>query len=205
MASTLLELTSNGIFCPTAGVFIDPWEPVDRAIITHVHSDHARPGSRHYMVHDDSVVLLRHRLGEVSVQSVPYGEVVNINGVSFSLHPAGHMLGSAQVRVAYHDEVWCVSGDYKLEDDNFSKPFETIRCNVFVTESTFGLPVYKWPSQQNVYEEIATWWKENKLQGKTSVLTGYSLGKMQRLIVNVLPLLTDGSDKSKVYAHGAVF
>jgi putative mRNA 3-end processing factor len=205
MAETLLELKSNGIYCPRAGVYIDPWEPVDKAIITHVHSDHARPGNGHYLVQNDSVVMLRHRLGEVSFQSLRYKEVLNINGVQFSFYPAGHMLGSAQVRVVFKDEVWCVSGDYKLQDDHFCVPFEPVRCNVFVTESTFGLPVYRWPPQQSVYEEIAQWWKENKIQGKTSILTGYSLGKMQRLIVNVLPLMARYDADAKVFAHGAVF
>lgn len=203
MVGALLELKSNGIYCPKAGVYIDPWEPVDRAIITHVHSDHARPGSKHYLVHHDSVVMLRYRLGEVSFQSVDYGEEFVINGVKFSLHPAGHMLGSSQVRVEYGGEVWCVSGDYKLQDDGFSKPFEPVLCHAFVTESTFGLPVYKWAPQEKLYEEIAGWWKENQLIEKASVLTGYSLGKMQRLIANVVPLIQN--DGGKVFAHGAIF
>jgi putative mRNA 3-end processing factor len=203
MASTLLELKSNGIYCPKAGVYIDPWEPVDRAIITHVHSDHARPGSGHYLVHSDSVVMLQHRLGDVSYQAVGYDEKISINGVDFSLHPAGHMLGSAQVRVEYNGEVWCVSGDYKLQDDGFCAPFEPVRCHSFITESTFGLPVYKWGPQQRLYEEIASWWEENRMLEKACVLTGYSLGKMQRLITNVLPLTE--SHPGKVFAHGAVF
>jgi putative mRNA 3-end processing factor len=203
--ATLLELKTNGIYCPQAGVYIDPWEPVDRAIITHVHSDHARPGSKHYLIQSDSAVMLQHRLGNVSFQTVEYKETITINGVHFSLHPAGHMLGSAQVRVEYNDEVWCVSGDYKLQDDAFSAPFEPVRCNSFVTESTFGLPVYKWAPQQKIYEEIALWWKENRLLEKASVLTGYSLGKMQRLIVNVLPLAADIIGEAKVFAHGAIF
>jgi putative mRNA 3-end processing factor len=205
MATALLELGRRGIYCPRAGVYIDPWEPVDRAIITHVHSDHARPGCGNYLVHHDSVVMLQHRLGEVSFQSVDFGKPVILNGVSVSLHPAGHMLGSAQVRVEYGGEAWCVSGDYKLQDDNFSAAFEPVRCHVFVTESTFGLPVYKWPSQQEVYEQIALWWKENRVLGKSSVLTGYAIGKMQRIIANVLPLAGEQFGEARVFAHGAVF
>jgi putative mRNA 3-end processing factor len=205
MATTLLELGSKGISCPRAGVYIDPWESVDRAVITHIHSDHARPGCGQYLIHHDSAVMLQHRLGNVSFQSVGYGEQVIINGVSISLHPAGHMLGSAQVRVEYNGEVWCVSGDYKLQDDTFSAAFEPVRCNVFITESTFGLPVYKWLPQQSVYEEIALWWKENRMLGKASVLTGYALGKMQRLIANVLPLAGENFGDAAVFAHGAVF
>jgi len=203
--ATLLELKSNGIYCPQAGVYIDPWEPVDRAIITHVHSDHARPGSKHYLVHADSAVMLKHRLGDVSVQTVEYKEPVTINGVHFSLYPAGHMLGSAQVRVEYNGEIWCVSGDFKIQDDGISAPFEPVKCHSFVTESTFGLPVFKWVPQQKLYEEIVLWWKENLLMDKASVLTGYSLGKMQRLIANVLPLAGEVIGKVNVFAHGAIF
>lgn len=200
MPTQLLQFTSSGIYCPDAGIFIDPWKPVDRAIITHAHSDHARFGNKHYLAHKDSEAILRLRLGEdISLQTLQYSEPVVINGIKFSLHPAGHILGSAQVRVERNGEVWVASGDYKIEDDGFSAPFEVVRCNTFITESTFGLPIYKWASQRVVMNEILEWWKQNQLEGKASVLMGYALGKIQRLIVNLQPF------PGPVFAHGAVF
>jgi len=200
MSSPLLQFTSSGIFCPDAGVYIDPWKPVDRAIITHAHSDHARPGNRNYLAHKDSESILRLRLGEdISLQTVAYHEPIDINGIRFSLHPAGHIVGSAQVRVERSGEVWVASGDYKIQDDGFSGPFEVVKCNTFITESTFGLPIYKWPAQKLVMDEIRGWWQQNQVEGKASVLMGYALGKIQRLIVNLQPFI------GPVFAHGAVF
>ncbi|MEP7263738.1 MAG: ligase-associated DNA damage response exonuclease [Bacteroidota bacterium] len=200
MNSSLLQLTGKSIYCERADVHIDPWIPVDRAIITHAHSDHARSGSKNYLSHKHSAAILRLRLGaDISLQTVEYGEQFNINGVTFSLHPAGHIIGSAQVRVEYKGEVWVFSGDYKTEDDHFSAPFETVKCNVFITESTFGLPIYKWQSQKKVFDEINAWHRKNKENGKTSLLMGYSLGKMQRILKNI------SIDDEQIFAHGAVF
>lgn len=200
MPGQLLQFTSSGIYCPDAGIYIDPWKPVDKAIITHAHSDHARIGNKSYLAHKDSEAILRLRLGEdISLQTVDYNEPVVINGIKFSMHPAGHILGSAQIRVERNGEVWVASGDYKIEDDGFSAPFETVKCNAFITESTFGLPIYKWPTQRQVMDEILGWWKQNQLEGKASVLMGYALGKIQRLIVNLQPFI------GPVFAHGAVF
>ena len=197
---SLLQFTSKSIYCPPADVHIDPWIPVDRAIITHAHSDHAKPGSKNYLAHKDSEAILRMRLGEdISLQCVNYGETFMINGVQFSLHPAGHVIGSSQVRVEYNNEVWAVSGDYKLEDDNFCEPFEPVRCNVFVTESTFGLPIYKWHSQETVMNDISQWLQRNKDEGKASILMGYALGKMQRILKNLY------TGDTPLLAHGAVY
>ncbi len=199
-SNALLQFTSSGIYCPAAGVHIDPWNPTDLAIITHAHSDHAKWGSRHYLAHKDSESILRLRLGEeISLQTVSYGEKVSINGVQFSLHPAGHVIGSSQIRVEHQGEVWVASGDYKVQNDNFSAPFESIKCHTFISESTFGLPIYKWPTQNDVMNEIKKWWKQNQAQGKASVLMGYALGKMQRLIKNLQPF------EIPVFAHGAVY
>ena len=179
----LLELTNKGIYCPQADVYIDPHRRVENAIITHAHSDHARPGSSHYLAHKDSEAMLRMRLGEqISLRTVDYGETFTINGVKFSLHPAGHIIGSAQIKVAYKDEVWVAAGDYKLHDDGFCPKYEQVKCNVFITESTFGLPIYKWQPQQEVMQDISAWINTNNQQQTTSVLMGYTLGKMQRLI-----------------------
>jgi putative mRNA 3-end processing factor len=196
----LLTFTGKSIYCPLADIHIDPCIPVERAIITHAHSDHAKWGSKHYLAHKDSESILRLRLGEsISLQTINYGERVTIRGVHFSLHPAGHIIGSAQVRVEYKGEVWVVSGDYKLEDDKFCTPFETVKCNVFITESTFGLPIYKWQPQQTVFSEMDAWHLKNKSEGKSSVLMGYSLGKMQRILKNI------NNGNEPIFAHGAVY
>ncbi len=196
----LLEFTSKGIYCPQADVFIDPVRRVDNAIITHAHGDHTVRGCSHYLAHKHSEAMLRMRLGEqISLRTVEYGESFSVRGVKFSLHPAGHIIGSAQIRVEYNGQVWVVSGDYKLQNDNFCTPFEPVKCNVFITESTFGLPVYQWQPQQIVMDQIAGWISRNKSAGKTSVLMGYSLGKMQRLLVN-LPVSND-----IVYAHNVIY
>ena len=197
---SLLQFTGKSIHCAAADFHIDPWQPVDRAIITHAHSDHARIGSKHYLAHRESEPILRLRLGaDISLQTVEYNEPVFINGVKITLHPAGHIIGSAQIRVENKGEVWVASGDYKLEDDKFCTPFESVRCNTFITESTFGLPIYKWKSQQVVFNEIEEWIALNKTNGKTSILMGYSLGKMQRILHNLnLP-------DEPIYAHGAIY
>jgi putative mRNA 3-end processing factor len=173
---------------------------VDRAIITHAHSDHARWGSKKYLAHKDSEVILRMRLGQdISLQTANYNESFFVNGVRFSLHPAGHIIGSAQVRVEYKGEVWVASGDYKLENDNFCAPFEPVKCNVFITESTFGLPIYKWQPQREIFTEINEWHSRNKSEGKASLLMGYALGKMQRILKNI------NTGDGPVLAHGAVY
>ncbi|HMT28807.1 MAG TPA: ligase-associated DNA damage response exonuclease [Bacteroidia bacterium] len=201
MNSPLIQFTGKSLYCPIADVHIDPWIPVDRAIITHAHSDHAKWGSKNYLAHKHSEPILRMRLGnDINLQTVEYGESFTINGVRFSLHPAGHIIGSAQVRAEYKGEVWVASGDYKLEDDNFCAPFETVKCNVFITESTFGLPIYKWQKQEKIFDEINSWKAKNESEGKASLLMGYSLGKMQRILKNIAI-----SENETIYAHGAVF
>jgi putative mRNA 3-end processing factor len=196
----VLQFTDKGIYCPAGDFYIDPWQPVQRAIITHAHSDHARVGSQHYLCHHDSVALLRLRLGEdISVQGAAFGESIRYNGVTISLHPAGHIIGSAQIRVQQDNEVWVVSGDYKVEDDGISGQFEPVSCNVFITESTFGLPIYNWEPQAVIFDNVKQWITENQQAGKHSVLLGYSLGKAQRLLYN----LKDVTEQ--IWAHGAVY
>lgn len=194
----LLEFTENGIYCAKADIYIDPWKPVKYAIITHGHADHSRFGNTNYLCHTLSKPIIEHRLGDISIEAIDYGEKRVINGVEFSLHPAGHIIGSAQVRVAYKGEVWVASGDYKLENDGISTPFESVKCDVFITECTFGLPVFNWRPQQEVFSDINAWWKKNQDEGKVSLLSGYSLGKAQRIIANVEESL------GKIYTHGAI-
>lgn len=196
----LLIFNDKGIYCPQADVYIDPWRGVDKALITHAHADHARFGSKAYLSHRLSVPIMKHRLGaDINIQAVEYGEPLTINGVEFSFHPAGHIPGSAQIRAAYRGEVWVVSGDYKLSDDGLSTPFEPVACQHFITESTFGLPVYRWPDQQQVFDEINLWWRENQAAGKVSLVGAYSLGKAQRILKGL------DQDLGSVWAHGAVY
>lgn len=195
----MLTFTESGIFCPQGNFYLDPWKPVDHAIITHAHSDHARWGSKHYLTHTDSVPLLRLRLGEGSYQSATWNEPLMINGVKVSLHPAGHIIGSSQVRVEYQGEVWVFTGDYKTTNDGISGMFEPVRCNTFITESTFALPIYKWKSQETVYEEMRQWINHNREQGRASVFIAYSLGKAQR-VIDAIHQTTDD-----IYVHGAIW
>ena len=194
----LLQTTTKGIYCAAAKIFIDPWMPVDYALITHGHSDHSRWGHKKYLCTDLAAPAIRYRLGDINLETVKYNETKTINGVKFSFHPAGHIPGSAQIRVEYKGEVWVASGDYKLENDGLSTPFEPVRCHSFITESTFGLPVFKWRPQEEIFAEINDWWRSNAAAGKTSFLTSYSLGKSQRVL--------RGLDTSigKIYTHAAI-
>jgi putative mRNA 3-end processing factor len=168
-------------------VYLDPWRPVTRALITHAHSDHARPGSARYLAHHKSVPVLHQRLGTASeqVQGIEYGEVVNIRGVHFSFHPAGHVPGSAQILVEAQGERWVFSGDYKIEADGVSTPFEPVLCNTFISECTFGLPIFRWRPQAEIFQEIHSWWRLNADAGVSSVLCAYSLGKAQRVLAHL--------------------
>ena len=195
----LIEFTDKGLYCPPGDFYIDPWQGVNRAVITHAHSDHARWGSKYYLCHHYSKPLLQYRLGPNQYESIGWRETVYMNGVRITLFPAGHIIGSSQVRVEYNDEIWVVSGDYKLENDGISGEFETVKCHHFITESTFGLPIYKWKPQQEIYSGIQNWIRRNQVAGKTSVLIAYSLGKAQRL----LQPLAEVADT--IFAHGAVY
>lgn len=198
MRKPLLEFTDKGIYCSAARVYLDPWRPVDKAIITHGHADHSRAGHKKYVTHHHNVPIIKHRLGSISVKGMPWGEPFTINGVRFSLHPAGHIIGSSQVRVEHKGEVWVFSGDYKLEDDGVATAYEPIACHTFITECTFGLPAFKWLPQQKVFSDINQWWHQNKTEGKTSVLFGYTLGKAQRLLKYLDPSI------GRIFTHTAV-
>lgn len=182
----LLTYTAAGLYCERGDFYIDPQRVVRKAIITHGHSDHARAGMKHYLCHTDSAQILRQRLGKkIALHTLPYGEQLVINGVRVSLHPAGHLLGSAQVRVEYGGDVWVASGDYAMLPDATCEPFEPVRCRTFITETTFGLPIYRWPQPQEVFESINRWWRQNAAEGVTSVMYAYSLGKAQRVMAGV--------------------
>lgn len=194
----LIQRTPKGLYCAAGDFFIDPWAPVNKAIITHAHSDHARTGSQQYLCHHHSVPLLQLRLGNHAYKGIAWNQPVHINGVSVSLHPAGHIIGSSQVRIAYKGEVWVVSGDYKLENDGLSGAFEPVTCHTFVTESTFGLPIYTWQPQAAVYAQMQQWVLNNQANGITSVLIAYSLGKAQRVVQALHPVA------KQIFVHGAI-
>jgi putative mRNA 3-end processing factor len=179
----------QGLYCPAGDFYIDPWRPVEHAVITHAHADHARSGHAHYLAAEPGLGLLRSRLGGVHLQGLAYGEVLVRHGVRVSLHPAGHVLGSAQVRIEHGGQVWVVSGDYFVSGAGDANPtcaaFEPQRCDCFITESTFGLPVFRWRTQAQVMAEVNAWWQGNAANGKCSLLLGYSLGKAQRLLAGL--------------------
>ncbi len=199
----LIVLRPEGLYCPPGRFFIDPWRPVERAVITHAHADHARRGHGAYLATAISGGVLRARLGDITLQGLAYGEAVLIDGVRVSLHPAGHVLGSAQVRVEHRGRVWVASGDYftsgHADDINATcPPFEPLRCDCFITESTFGLPIYRWRPQAEVLAQINAWWAGNAEAGRASLLLGYSFGKAQRLLAGVDAAI------GPIVAHGAV-
>jgi putative mRNA 3-end processing factor len=197
---TLLRLAERGLYCAAGDFYIDPWQPVERAVITHAHGDHARWGSDSYLCSREGEGVLRTRLGaDAAIQPLAWGEPATLDGVRVSLHPAGHILVSAQVRVQYRGEVWVASGDYKTDPDPTCTPFELQRCHTFITESTFGLPIYRWREDAEVFGQITDWWRTNRDGGRASVLFGYALGKAQRLLAGLA-----GNDVGPVYTHGAV-
>ena len=189
----VLNLTSSGLYCAAGDFYIDPWRKVGRALITHGHSDHASKGHRAYLCTSGTAPVLRHRLG-VSAQAVGYGQRLQIGAASVSFHPAGHVPGSAQIRVEVAGEVWVVSGDYKLEADGLSETFEPVSCHTFISECTFGLPIFHWRPQAMIFAEIRDWWQANRAAGRISAIAAYSLGKAQRLLAGLAdgpgPVLT---------------
>ena len=197
--SPLVQLNPQGLYCAEGDFYVDPWLPVENAFITHGHSDHAREGSRNYFSSEKCLPILNYRLGsDISARGVPYGEKVKQGNVWVSFHPAGHILGSAQVCIESAYEVLVVSGDYKRDPDPTCDPFEVVQCDTFITEATFGLPIYKWPATEIVAKEILDWWTGNKEKKIASVLYCYSLGKAQRILAE-LSKFTDET----VYVHGS--
>ncbi|NML14768.1 ligase-associated DNA damage response exonuclease [Azohydromonas caseinilytica] len=203
-ARDLVVERPQGLYCPPGDFYIDPWQPVERAVITHAHADHARRGHARYLASAEGEGVLRARMGaDIELQALHWGEVVEHRGVCISLHPAGHVLGSAQVRLEHTGQVWVVSGDYWLsgheaEANPTCTPFEPVRCDCFITESTFGLPIYRWQPQAALFAEINAWWADNAAAGRASVLMGYAFGKAQRLLAGVDAAI------GPIVVHGAV-
>lgn len=195
----LVDLREHGLYCAAGDFYIDPWDPVERALITHAHADHLHTGSQAYLTARRGEALVRARLGpDARIEPLDYGAVLALNGVHVSLHPAGHILGSAQARIEHRGEICVISGDYKLAADPTCIPFEPVACHTFVTESTFGLPVFRWPREENVLAEINAWWRANQAAERASVLFAYPLGKAQRVLAGI------DAEIGPIYTHGAV-
>lgn len=195
----VLTLTDDGLYCPAGGFHVDPWRPVERAVITHAHADHARPGSGRYLTSATGRGVLSRRVqSDAVIDTLDYGEATTIGDATVSLHPAGHLLGSAQVRIEHRGRVAVVTGDFKRDDDVTAAPFELVRCDLFVTESTFALPIYRWPDPAAVAVELNRWWRDNRERGETSIVYVYALGKAQRVLAALDPAV------GPILVHGAV-
>ena len=201
MKEPLLEFTSKGLYCAQGKFYIDPRYPVEQALITHAHADHAYAGHKKYLAHSDTLSILRYRLRQEQdhFYGIEYGETLLINGVKVSFHPAGHIIGSSQIRVEANNQIWVASGDYKMVDDGISIPFEPIACDVFITESTFGLPCFQWDPQESIFADIQQWRRHNQSLGLNSIIFGYALGKSQRVLNGIDPSI------GPVFAHGAIW
>lgn len=194
----MIELTPKGLYCRQGDFYLDPWQPVERALITHAHADHAHYGSKHYLAHPATAAIMRMRLGEVDIDELEYAKTLTLNGVGISFHPAGHILGASQIRLEFKGEVWVFSGDYKTDPDATCTAFEPLACHTFISESTFALPVFRWPDTHSVFADIHDWWRTNQQQGRASLLMAYSLGKAQRLLAGLDP------STGPIYVHGAI-
>jgi putative mRNA 3-end processing factor len=198
----LLRMTPAGLYCPAGDFYIDPWKPVQHAVITHAHSDHARTGNAHYLSASTSSALLRLRLGmDIDLQTLPYGESLTLNAAKLTFIPAGHILGSAQIRIDVRGKVALITGDYKLQRDATCESWEPVACQLMVTESTFGLPVFRWPATRHIIEQLVGWWKQNQQCGRTSVLLAYSVGKAQRILAE---LQQCSEEAGAIWVHGAM-
>jgi putative mRNA 3-end processing factor len=199
-SAPLVIATDRGLYCPRGDFHIDPWQPVQTAVITHAHGDHLRHGSARYVLASDGLRIAQHRLGSGNtVTPFAYGKPFRLGATEVSLHPAGHVLGSAQIRIEHAGEVWVVSGDYKRQLDPTCAAFEPLECDVFISEATFASPIYRWPSTGQVIEEIVRWWHANRERGVASALFCYALGKSQRVLAELLAVTSES-----VYVHGAV-
>ena len=196
----VIILTPKGLYCPAGDFYIDPWKPVDTALITHAHADHARPGSKHYHAAASGIGLLKKRLGQdTAIQAHDFGTNVQLGRAAASFHPAGHVLGSAQIRIEVDGEVWVISGDYKCDDDPSAERFEVVPCDVFISEATFALPIYRWDPIEQVMDQLMRWWEANAGSGKASVVFCYALGKAQRLLAE-----TARRSARPIFVHGAI-
>ncbi len=193
-----IEARPQGLYLPAADAWIDPTIPVDRALITHGHADHARPGHRAVLATAETLAIMAARYGPQSGQPIAYGAPLTMGGLSVRFVPAGHVLGSAQIVLEQRGERVVVSGDYKRRADPTCAPFEPVRCDIFISEATFGLPVFRHPPTEQVVERLLATLAADPAR---CVLVGaYALGKAQRLIAE---LRRAGHD-APIYLHGAM-
>ncbi len=196
----VVTLTPKGLYCPAGDFYIDPWKPVETALISHAHADHARPGSKQYHAAASGIGLLKKRLGQdTAIQAHDFADKVQLGDAVASFHPAGHVLGSAQIRIEVDGEVWVISGDYKCDDDPSAEAFEVVPCDVFITEATFALPIYRWDPIEEVMDQLMRWWEANAAAGKASVVFCYALGKAQRLLAEI-----GRRSERPIFVHGAI-
>jgi putative mRNA 3-end processing factor len=199
MTLPLLQPDERGLYCAAGDFHIDPWAPVPHAVITHAHGDHFARGCGAYLVAHEARHLFHVRLGaDAPITTLPYGQSQSINSVSVSFHPAGHILGAAQIRVEHRGEVWVASGDYKRQPDPTSAPFEVVRCHTFITEATFALPIYRWNVPQTTFDALNAWWRANAAQGMATLVYCYALGKAQRVLAHL------DTSIGKIFTHGSV-
>lgn len=196
---TLLQTTPEGLWCEAGGFHVDPWKPVETAVVTHAHADHATPGCGRYLASEHTLEVMRVRFDRtLSGEVIDWGDARELGTCRVSLHPAGHVLGSSQIRIEHRDEVWCVTGDYKREPDPSCEPFEQVECSTLLTESTFGLPVYRWEDSRRVFDEMNEWWRSNARRGRTTVFLAYAFGKAQRILSGLDPTI------GPIGIHGAL-
>lgn len=195
----LLIPTREGLWCEAGGFHVDPWRPVPLAVVTHAHADHATPGCGRYLASQNTLDVMRVRFSaDLDGEVIDWGTSRSLGGCSVSLHPAGHVLGSSQVRIAHRDEVWCVTGDYKCDADSSCEPFELVPCDTILSECTFGLPVYRWRDPADVFAEMNAWWRSNAERGRTTVFLAYAFGKAQRILSGLDP------DIGPIGIHGSL-
>ena len=177
----LITQRSQGLYCEPANVWIDPYKPVEKAIITHAHADHFTLGCREYICSIETGLLLRNRFGSnLNLKVFDYDKKFLINGIYFSLHPSGHILGSSQIRISAGSELWLVTGDLKRQKDKTCLSYEKLKTDFLICESTFGLPIFNWESTEKIINDITNW--VNQSEDSTSIIFCYSLGKAQRLL-----------------------
>ena len=198
--SDLIKYNKSGLYCKIADVWIDPNKPVKRALITHAHMDHFTFGCDEYISTYETAIILKDRIGkDINIKTYDYGKVFKINGTKISFHPSGHILGSSQIKFNFADEKWLITGDFKRQKDETCNEYEIVKTDYLISESTFGLPIFKWDEPQNIAEDIAKWVSHS--QEKTSILFCYSLGKAQRLLNEI----SKTNFKNKIHTHSSIY
>ena len=194
----LILQKSQGLYCEPANVWIDPYKPVEKAIITHAHSDHFTNGCREYICSIETGLLLRKRFGNnINLKTFDYDKNFFINGINFSLHPSGHILGSSQIKINAGSEVWLITGDLKRQKDKTCRSYKKLKTDFLICESTFALPIFNWESTQKIIDNITKWVFQN--EDSTSILFCYSLGKAQRLLSELIT-----QNLKNIYVHKSI-